>query len=99
METQSKEARINLAIEAIQSPKTLSRRSAAKLYNIPYTTLSDRITGRTSRRDIRPNCHKITEVEEEVLIRYILDLDLRGYVPRTCEVEDMANYILELRRG
>jgi len=97
METQFQEARIILAIEAIRSSKKLSRRSAAKLYKIPYTTLSDRITGRTSRCETKPNCHKFTNLEEEVLIRYILDLDTRGFAPRLANVEDMANHILQSR--
>ncbi|KFY23544.1 hypothetical protein V493_05796 [Pseudogymnoascus sp. VKM F-4281 (FW-2241)] len=90
MEIQSQEARIILAIEAIRSSKKLSRRSAAKLYNVPYTTLSYRMTGRTSRRELKANCHKLTEVEEEVIIRYILDLDTRGFAPRLAGVEDIA---------
>ena len=45
MQIQTQEARIILAIEAIQSSKKLSRRAAAKLYNIPETTLYARITG------------------------------------------------------
>ncbi|KFZ23990.1 hypothetical protein V502_01531 [Pseudogymnoascus sp. VKM F-4520 (FW-2644)] len=99
MEIQSQEARIILAIEAIRSSKKLSRRSAAKLYNVPYTTLSYRMTGRTSRRELKANCQKLTEVEEEVIIRYILDLDTRGFAPRLAGVEDIANYVLELRGG
>ena len=35
--------------------------------------------------------------EEEVLIRYILDMDERGFAPLLAGVEDMANYILESR--
>ena len=40
MEVYTQEARIILAIEAIRISKKLSRRSAAKIYNIPYATLS-----------------------------------------------------------
>jgi hypothetical protein len=99
METQTQEARIILAIETIRTSKKLSRRAAAKIYNIPETTLRDRMTGRTPRRELRVNCLKLTELEEEVLVRYILDLDTRGFAPRLAGVEDMANYILESRGG
>jgi hypothetical protein len=97
MELYTQEARIILAIEAIRTSKKLSRRNAAKIYNIPYTTLSDRMTGRTSRSETRPNRHKLTELEEDVIIQYILDLDDRGFGPRLAGVEDMANYLLETR--
>ena len=54
-----------------------------------YTTLSER----------RPAVQLLTELEEEVLVRYILDMDTRGFAPRLAGVEDIANYILESRRG
>ncbi len=97
MEIQTQEARIILAIEAIRSSKKLSRRSAAKIYKVSYATLSDRITGQTYRLETRPNRQKLSELEEGVIIRYILDLDSGGFAPRLAGVEDMANYILECR--
>ena len=53
---QNQEARVILAIDAIQSSKKLSRRAATKLYNIPETTLRDRMKGRLSRAETRLNC-------------------------------------------
>jgi hypothetical protein len=99
MEIQTQEARIILAIEAIRSSKKLSRRSAAKIYKVPYATLSDRMAGRTYRPETKPNCYKLNDLEEETLVRYILDLDTRGFAPRLASVEDIANYILESRGG
>jgi hypothetical protein len=97
MEIQTQEARIILAIEAIRTSKKLSKRSTAKLYKVPYTSLSNRIAGRTYRPDSTANRQKLSELKEGVLIRYILDLDSRGFAPRLASVEDMANYILESR--
>ena len=99
MSIQTQEARIILAIEAIRSSKRLSRAKAAKIYNIPYSTLTDRINGRTPRQEYRPPMQKLTELEEEVILRNILELDTRGFAPRLAGVEDMANYILESRGG
>ncbi|KFZ22953.1 hypothetical protein V502_02569 [Pseudogymnoascus sp. VKM F-4520 (FW-2644)] len=81
MEIQTQEARIILAIKAIQSPKKISRRSAAKIYNVPESTLRDRMTGRPSRPEYQPKGHKLTELEEEVIVQKILDMDTRGFAP------------------
>ena len=99
MENYIKEARIILALEAIRSPRRISCRSAAKIYAVPKATLRDRMAGRTPRSETRPNRQKLTKLEEEVIVRNILDLDSRGFAPRLASVEDMANYILESRGG
>jgi len=44
--------------------------------------LYTRMNGRPSRSDIRANSHKLTELEERVIINYILDRDSRGFSPR-----------------
>ena len=97
MEIQTKEARIILAIKAIRTSKKLSQRSAAKIYKVPLSTLSDRIAGRTYCPETRPNRQKLSDLEEGVIIRYILDLDSRGFAPRLASVKDIVNYILESR--
>jgi hypothetical protein len=97
MEIQTQEARIILAMEAIRSSKKISQRSAAKIYKVPRTTLSARIAGRSYRPETKANCYKLKDTEEETIIRYILDLDSRGFAPRVASVEDMANLLLESR--
>jgi hypothetical protein len=99
MQIQTNEARIILAMEAVRSSSKMSIRRAAKLYSVPHSTLAHRIAGRTPRTETKANCHNLTELEEEVIVRYILDLDTRGFAPRLAGVEDMANYILESRGG
>src|SRR5271156_5297950 len=99
MEIQTKEARIILAIEATRTSKKLSQRSAAKIYKVPLSTLSDRMAGRTYRPETKANSLKLTKLEEEVILRNILDMDSRGFAPRLAGVEDMANFILESRGG
>ena len=66
---------------------------------MPYITLSERIAGITPRDKYRLNYLKLLKLEEEVIIRYILDLDSRGFAPRLTSIEDIMNYILELRGG
>ena len=95
----SKERRIILAIQAIQNNKNLSCRQAAKIYGVPEATLRHRMNGRTSKPDSRNARRKLTDSEEEAIVRYILDLDERGFPPRITGVEDMANLLLEKRGG
>ena len=97
METQTQEAQIILAIEAIWSSKKMNRHKAAKLYRVPYLTLTNRINSTPPRSEYRSKNHNLTELEEEVLVWHILDIDERGFAPRLAGVEDMANYILESR--
>src|SRR4051812_28278456 len=95
----TQEAKIILAIEAIWISKKLSRRKAAKLYGVPFSTLNDRMNGHLPLPERRLANIKLTTLEEEVIIRNILNLDSRGFAPRLASVEDMANFILESRRG
>src|SRR5690554_3479989 len=99
MSAHSQEARIILAIEAIRSSNKMSRAKAAKIYNVPYSTPTDRMNGRATISERRPASHKLTKIEEDVIIQEILNLDSRGFAPRLACVEDMANYILEVRGG
>ena len=99
MEIQTQEARIILAMEAIRMSKKLSRHKAAKIYKVPLSTLRDRMNGRTPIQERRPAVQKLTELEEEVIIRNILDMDTRGFAPRLAGVEDMANLVLKSRGG
>ena len=93
------EAKIILAIEAIRTSKKLSRRKAAKLYQVPFSTLNGRMNGRTTLPERRPASVKLSKLEEEVIVRNILDVDSRGFVHRLASIEDIANYILESRGG
>jgi helix-turn-helix, Psq domain len=99
MQIQTNEARIILAIEAIRTSKKLSRRKPAKIYNIPETTLHDRMNSRTTLSKRRPVVQKLTEIEEETIVQYIFDRDSRGFSPWLTDVEDMANYLLDARRA
>ncbi|EED12744.1 transposon, putative [Talaromyces stipitatus ATCC 10500] len=49
------------------------------------------------RAETRANGHKLTQSEEELLVRWILDLDKRGLPPRHSLVREMADYLLSQR--
>ncbi|KAH5617394.1 hypothetical protein HBI81_261120 [Parastagonospora nodorum] len=91
------EGRIQLAINAIQSEQFRSHRAAAAAFNVDRRTLDRRIKGLTSRAETTPNCQKLTATEEQTIVRYILNLDSRGFAPRLCEVADMADKLLGVR--
>ena len=99
IEVSTQEAQIILAIEAICTSKKLSLRKATEIYNIPCSTLTNRINSQTSIHDRRPAVQKLTKLEEEVIVQYILDLDKRGFGPQLASVEDIANYLLESQEG
>jgi hypothetical protein len=88
------EGRILLAISDLQNKKISNIGRAAKIYKVPRTTLRDRLKGTQQRSQTRANSHKLTEFEEDSLVKWILDLDKRGLPPRPSLVRDMANTLL-----
>jgi len=91
------EGRILLAIKAIKNQEITSIREAARRFEVPHSTLYDRLRGYQFRRESRANGHKLTQFEEESLIEWILSMDLRGNPPRPSLVKDMANLLLASR--
>ena len=88
-----------MATEAIQNNRNLSRRQAARIYEVPEATLRNKINGQTSRDDSHHGRQKLTESEENAIVQYVLDLDERGFPPRIASIENMANLFLEKRNG
>ena len=93
----NQEGKILLALQGIQKKQIKSLRAAAKLYDIPYTTLRLRATGVSSRVDTRASGYKLTKLEEDSLVEWILSLDSRGAAPRPSTVREMANILLAAR--
>ena len=91
------ESRIQLAIQAIKKGQVRSGCAAAKIYNVPKRTLQRRMANIPSRSETRANLMILTKEEEKILVRYIIDLDDRGFAPRIQGVEDMANEMLAAR--
>src|SRR6478736_3008929 len=94
MSQSNNEARILLALQAYQADPKLSLRRAAKIYNVYFQTLHHRSQGRQARDDYIPSSRKLSDLEEQVIAQYILDLDSRGFPSRHCDVEEMANRLL-----
>ncbi|KAM5529008.1 transposase [Fusarium oxysporum f. sp. phaseoli] len=88
------EARILLALRALQNDPKLSLRRAAGIYQVRYWTLHRRQKGILSTHDSIPKSRKLSDLEEQIIVQFILDLDSRGFPPRLHCVEEMANRLL-----
>jgi hypothetical protein len=100
----SQEGRILLAFQAIQKSKKndakpMSIHKAAQTFSVPHTTLHRRMMQQRSHEESRVNKHKLDAIEEQTLVRYIIDQDARGFPLRLSGVEDMANLLLASRDG
>mgnify|MGYP004718416977 FL=1 len=94
MSQSSNEARILLALQAIQNNPKVSLRRAANIYQVPFSTLQRRQDGIQSRCDFIPKSRKLSDLEEQIIVQFILDLDTRGFPSRLYFVEEMANSLL-----
>jgi hypothetical protein len=58
---------------------------------VPRTTLRDRRTRRPSRADTIANLQNLTTTKEQVIVKYILKLVVRGFPLRLAAVANIAN--------
>jgi hypothetical protein len=91
------EGKILLAISALKNEEIRSIREAARIFQVPYTTLIRRYHGVKMRAEKIANGLKLSTYEEESLIKWILDLAKRGLPPRPSLVRYMANHLLSQR--
>jgi hypothetical protein len=97
MSSQTQEGKIFLAIDAIRTGRKVSIRHATKAYDVPYTSLYDRIKGRVTRHEVRNSRLQLTKAEKDTIVQHVLNLDLQGFPPRIKGVEDIANLLLATR--
>ena len=94
MSQPSKEARLLLAVQAFQRNPKKKLRVLTRYYTMPYSTLQKRVQGQLPLSERRLAMHKLTEIEEKVILQRVIDLDTRGFSPRLSGVEEIANLIL-----
>ena len=64
------EGQILLAISAIKNHEnSLSICKAAHLYDVPFSTLKDRLHGTVARTNIYANGYKLTDTKEDILLQ------------------------------
>jgi hypothetical protein len=93
----SDEADIYLAISALNTDQIQTERRAADTFKVSRATLHRRRAGTLAQRDCQPNSKKLTQLEEEVIVSYILNLDLRRFAPTYAAVRNIANRLLAAR--
>ena len=71
----SNEAKLQLAKQAIERGQVKSNRCAAKQYNINRETLRLRRKGKPSKQNSIVQSRLLSDLEEDIIIRRILDLD------------------------
>ncbi|KAL2885150.1 hypothetical protein HOO65_080100 [Ceratocystis lukuohia] len=86
------EANIVLALRAVQTNPELGLQPAARLYQVDYHTLCRRQNGIQCRRNNIPNSRRLSDLEEQVIVKFILDLDSRGYDYKRAKCEDPASF-------
>ena len=81
-----KEARLLLAKQAFQKNQFSSLLRAATLYNIPRTSLRERLRGRIPLSKSNTRKRKLKSSKEQALVQWILDLNRRGFPPHIIDV-------------
>lgn len=92
-----KEARLLLAKHSIQNHQVSSIKKTAFLYDVPRTTLRDRLQGTRPQNEANARKRKMLPSEEQALVNWILDLDRRGFPAYIINIRDMANTLLAER--
>ena len=97
MESLPKESRMVLALEALKKDPKLSVRKAATLYKIPKSSLRARRAGKQPRHEIPTNLRKLTNLEEKVLLKRVLNLSTQGFQPQLSNIREIANHLRTIR--
>ena len=92
------EADLHLALSDINCRRVQSRYHAARILNVPESTLKQRRAGRRLRRDCEANAKHFNNLEEDAIVRRILEESTRGFAPTKAGVGAMADKLL-LERG
>jgi hypothetical protein len=91
------ESRLTAALAALESQMPPMYRRTASEFKINHTTLRRRFLGlQLSRSEAVSETHKrLTNIQEEVLIKHINDLSNRGIFPTTQIVKNLAEEIIQ----
>lgn len=68
-----------MAISACKKKNFRSILKAAKVFEVPETTLHEWLAGVKPQSETCASGHKLTEIEEESLVKQLLDADKQGF--------------------
>src|SRR5437763_6910221 len=91
------EARIQKAIQAMKKYSKSKPRKAARDFDVPRSTLQNRVNGKKARSKAHKNTMNLTHHEESELVRWITMFTTRGYAPRYRTVRELAELIRNRR--
>ena len=95
MNSNNQETYIFLVIKAIYKNKKLSNRKIIIFYNIPCIIFQYRIKGLSFHIETQTNHYNIIELKEEVIVQYIFNINLKGFLFKLKNIKDIMNNIFE----
>jgi hypothetical protein len=87
------EEAIQAAITAYNLDKYPSLRQTAEAYRVDRQTLKNRLEEGFTRQQGKENQRLLSSVQEDLLIRWITDLDVAGAAPNFSQVREFAGLI------
>jgi hypothetical protein len=72
-------------------------REVARIYNIPRSTIKSRLSSYTARQIASQERQRLSPVQEEGLVKWILRQECLGYAPSHAQVHSMAAGLLRLQ--
>jgi hypothetical protein len=90
----SQENRVQMALSASIMKKIRSKTRAAEIFCVPKTTLLRSLKGIKAWPETRANGLKLHSIEEEVLLKRLLEADKRGFPIRPEFLRGMAQILL-----
>ncbi|EDO00854.1 hypothetical protein SS1G_03328 [Sclerotinia sclerotiorum 1980 UF-70] len=87
------EEKLQQAIVALQLKEFKSIRKAAEHFEVPKSTLADRLAGKKTRSQTHEMAQILSNAEENTLVRWILRLTITGFPATPMLVKEMADEI------
>lgn len=102
LHTLTEDTRMDLALAAYQKSQArtdiserqkLSLRGAAKLFNVPRSTLTDRFNGKQTRREAHEHQQNLTSAQEDLLVEWAQSMGRRGIPLTPTSLAEYASHI------
>ena len=94
-----KEQKIQDAVDAYSRGEYPSLRTLSAAYGVDRKTLTRRIRGGVTRQEAREEQQLLSSTQEDLLCRWIIDLDLAGAPPSFAQVREFAGLISKASDG